>query len=308
MIRLSRSINTIFANNTNDWYVEGSHVVTHSLFDGSFPFGVTGNNNITGDPQFVDAANDDYRLQSTSSAINVGDNTVSGLPNEDLDGNPRFFDSTVDIGAYEHGNASVNDSPVAGAQAVSTGEDTAIQIMLSGSDVDGDSLTYNIVDSPWHGTLSGIAPDLTYTPEEGYSGEDSFTYTANDGELDSELATVSITVISRVMMPTGLDILEYLSSNQLQSSFPFTWLQEIEPADVGALNLYVRLIADGLEADNLTVDISNLTAQESIEKALAMNQPSLQEGVDYIFVLEAVNKQETQTELVDVVVYDDGYT
>ena len=89
MIRLSRSINTIFANNTNDWYVEGSHVVTHSLFDGSFPFGVTGNNNITGDPQFVDAANDDYRLQSTSSAINVGDNTVSGLPNEDLDGNPR---------------------------------------------------------------------------------------------------------------------------------------------------------------------------------------------------------------------------
>ena len=39
-----------------------------------------------------------------------------------------------------------------------------------------------------------------------------------------------------------------------------------------------------------------------------MNQPSLQEGVDYIFVLEAVNKQETQTELVDVVVYDDGYT
>ena len=202
----------------------------------------------------MDAANDDYRLQSTSSAINVGDNTVSGLPNEDLDGNPRFFDSTVDIGAYEHGNASVNDSPVAGAQAVSTGEDTAIQIMLSGSDVDGDSLTYNIVDSPWHGTLSGIAPDLTYTPEEGYSGEDSFTYTANDGELDSELATVSITVISRVMMPTGLDILEYLSSNQLQSSFPFTWLQEIEPADVGALNLYVRLIADGLEADNLTVE------------------------------------------------------
>ena len=122
------------------------------------------------------------------------------------------------------------------------------------------------------------------------------------------LAMVEPTDISRVIMPTGLDILEYLSLNQLQSSFPLTWLQEIEPADVGALNLYVRLIADGLEADNLTVDISNLTAQESIEKALAMNQLSLQEGVDCIFVLEAVNKQETQTELVDVVVYDDGYT
>ena len=53
---------------------------------------------------------------------------------------------------------------------------------------------------------------------------------------------------------------------------------------------------------------NGISIQESIEKALAMNQPSLQEGVDYIFVLEAVNKQETQTELVDVVVYDDGYT
>ena len=114
-----------------------------------------------------------------------------------------------------------------------------ITITLQASDVDGDSLTYNIVIEPQHGSFSGYAPALTYTPEEGYSGADSFTFTANDGVIDSEVATVSITVISRVMMPTGLDILEYLSSNQLQSSFPFTWLQEIEPADVGALNLDV---------------------------------------------------------------------
>ncbi len=47
---------------------------------------------------------------------------------------------------------------------------------------------------PENGTLSGTAPNLTYTPNSGYRGADSFTYTANDGVVDSAPATVSITV------------------------------------------------------------------------------------------------------------------
>ena len=45
-----------------------------------------------------------------------------------------------------------------------------------------------------HGTLSGAAPNLTYTPVEGFTGADSFTFKANDAKLDSNVATVSITV------------------------------------------------------------------------------------------------------------------
>ena len=51
-----------------------------------------------------------------------------------------------------------------------------------------------MVTRPAHGTLSGTAPNLTYTPAANYNGPDSFTFTVNDGTVDSAAATVSITV------------------------------------------------------------------------------------------------------------------
>src|SRR5207249_19421 len=87
-----------------------------------------------------------------------------------------------------------NDAPVATAQSVTTNQDTAKAISLTASDVDGDTLTYVVVTAPTHGTLSGTAPNLTYTPAAGYFGSDSFTFKANDGTVDSAAATVSLTV------------------------------------------------------------------------------------------------------------------
>ncbi|PYQ77363.1 MAG: hypothetical protein DMG04_00635, partial [Acidobacteria bacterium] len=88
----------------------------------------------------------------------------------------------------------VNDPPIASAQAVTTAEDTAKTITLGATDVDGDTLTYAIVTPPAHGTLSGTAPTVTYTPTANYNGPDTFTFKANDGTVDSNVATVSITV------------------------------------------------------------------------------------------------------------------
>ena len=64
------------------------------------------------------------------------------------------------------------------------------------TDVDGSPLTYAIVAAPAHGTLSGTAPALTYTPAANYNGADSFTFKANDGALDSNVATVAITIVA----------------------------------------------------------------------------------------------------------------
>jgi hypothetical protein len=88
----------------------------------------------------------------------------------------------------------VNDAPVANAQSVFTSKDTAKAITLTGSDVDGDVLTYAIVTGPAHGTLSGTGATRTYTPNAGYFGSDSFTFKVNDGTVDSAAATVSIRV------------------------------------------------------------------------------------------------------------------
>ena len=89
---------------------------------------------------------------------------------------------------------SVNDAPIANGQSVTTNEDTPKAITLTGSDVDGDPLTFSIVSGPAHGTLSGAPPNVTYTPASNYHGSDSFTFKANDGTADSNIATVSITV------------------------------------------------------------------------------------------------------------------
>ena len=73
-------------------------------------------------------------------------------------------------------------------------QDTPEDIPLHATDLDGDPLTYAIVAQPVHGTLSGSGSSRTYTPDHHYHGPDSFTFTANDGAVDSNVATVSITV------------------------------------------------------------------------------------------------------------------
>ncbi len=85
---------------------------------------------------------------------------------------------------------SASHSPVAIAQSIILDENTSKTIILSGSDEDGDTLTYSVVTSPSHGTFDGEL----YTPIVNYYGSDSFTFQAHDGKLDSTPSTVSITI------------------------------------------------------------------------------------------------------------------
>ena len=106
-----------------------------------------------------------------------------------LDGN-----SQCDIGAFERGTES---GPTASNGSLSTNAGTAASGTLTASDADGDALTFTIVTQPAHGTLKltdASKGNFTYTPTTGYSGTDSFTFTANDGYLDSNAGTESITV------------------------------------------------------------------------------------------------------------------
>ncbi|HEY5328310.1 MAG TPA: glycosyl hydrolase family 28 protein [Acidobacteriaceae bacterium] len=82
-------------------------------------------------------------------------------------------------------------APVANAQTVAVGYNSPASITLTATGT--GTLTYSIVTQPLHGVLSGTAPAVTYTPNAGYSGADSFTFKANNG-VDSNVATVSITV------------------------------------------------------------------------------------------------------------------
>jgi hypothetical protein len=87
-----------------------------------------------------------------------------------------------------------NQAPVAASQSVTTAEDTACGITLAATDADGDLLSYRVISQPSRGALSGIAPNLTYTPHANVNGSDSFSFVANDGKVDSNIAAVSITI------------------------------------------------------------------------------------------------------------------
>jgi len=100
---------------------------------------------------------------------------------------------------------SVNDVPVATTQTVSTDEDQVVTVTLLATDVDGNTLTYTVLTQPSKGTLSGALPSLTYTPEADYNGSDSFTFKASDGSVDSNMATVTITVTAANDAPTASD-------------------------------------------------------------------------------------------------------
>src|SRR4029450_9216376 len=95
----------------------------------------------------------------------------------------------------------INDAPVAANDdSYTTPEDTQLTVSAPGvlandSDVDGDALSAILVNGPSHGTLTlNSDGSLVYMPALNFNGVDSFTYRASDGQAQSGIATVTITV------------------------------------------------------------------------------------------------------------------
>ena len=77
-----------------------------------------------------------------------------------------------------------------------TSDGSPISIVLQGSDPDNDDLTYSIVTNPTKGSIDLSSNNATYTPSTNAYDSDSFTYKANDGELDSNIATRNLNIIN----------------------------------------------------------------------------------------------------------------
>ena len=106
----------------------------------------------------------------------------------------RGKDNQNNWGAVSAIFLTINTPPGANPQNLVTPYNQFLTLTLTGSDVDNDPLSFEIVSNPIHGMLSGIAPALIYTPETGYIGTDSFTFKVWDGYAYSEPAVVSIQV------------------------------------------------------------------------------------------------------------------
>ena len=108
------------------------------------------------------------------------------------DGNGGFDAATVSATV----NAG-NSAPDAVDDSATVNEDSsgnAIDVLANDTDPDGDTLTITGNSDPANGTATCSATSCSYTPDAGYSGPDSFTYTISDGNGGTDTATVSVSV------------------------------------------------------------------------------------------------------------------
>ena len=145
---------------------------------------------------------------------------------------------------------AVNDAPIAQNSNVGGSKNTPLTITLIASDVDNSSLNYSLVTPPTNGSLSGSAPNLIYTPPIGFIGADSFTFKVNDGALESNVATVSITIGGQNDAPVATD-------DSAQTN-------EDTPLDIAAL-------ANDSDADNNALSVSRVAVGADTHGSVVIN-------------------------------------
>ncbi|KAA8598839.1 hypothetical protein F0Z19_2985 [Vibrio cyclitrophicus] len=100
-----------------------------------------------------------------------------------------------------------NNDPAGDTLSFTTDEDTPVNGTLSASDEDGDSLSFTKATDPSNGTVVvDENGDWTYTPNENYNGDDSFTVVVSDGQGGTDTITVNVGVTPVNDLPVGEDV------------------------------------------------------------------------------------------------------
>jgi parallel beta-helix repeat protein len=139
-------------------------------------------------------------IHGTATVSGTGLSKVIGFtPTANYNGTDSFVvqvsdGSLTDTITVNVSLSAVNDAPVCAALPLGTAEDTMGEISPSCTDIDGDVLGYSIVGVASNGTALVFAGKLRYVPNSNYNGGDSFTYKAYDTLVDSNTATVTVTV------------------------------------------------------------------------------------------------------------------
>ncbi|SFN32637.1 Por secretion system C-terminal sorting domain-containing protein [Salegentibacter flavus] len=174
---------------------------------------------------------------SQSSFTTPGDKTIT-LTIFDESGSSDSCTTTISVIKDEN---PTNSSPVAKDDPYNIDQDDILNIALPGIlnndiDPDGDTLTAILEDDVQNGNLTfNTDGSFTYTPNQGFTGQDTFTYIANDGTDDSNVATVTIEVkntstdFSCIQTPITLE-LDQSGAASLQ-------LDDLYTGDASGLNL-----------------------------------------------------------------------
>ena len=292
------------------WYAINVGTPNFPLFTNYTRLMAGGTNIIVGDPAKLG--------QDPVYPGTTGYNHMTGLPavNEariamaDLDGDGLMDLVVGDVNGYVTVFYQYNPNPFAIDQRVMAYPNRVTSIALTSKVDSGHAVTYNALQ-PAHGSLSGTAPNLTYTPTPGYTGADSFTFTCSDGSITSNVGTVSISVQNHApaaqwTSPVTLTSTAVLNKNQ---PCPIT-LQAMQTGNEPLTYSYAQPSHGVLSgtAPNLTYTPNlNYTGQDAF--SYTVNDGCLTSGVAVVNLdvcVLAVNFQPTATPVPDGFVKDDG--
>jgi hypothetical protein len=153
----------------------------------------------------IDPSSFTFTPPSSGALFDNGDGTLTFMPVLDFNGEATFTYSVKDdLGVNAVSPATVtiavtpvNDDPIAEDDTAYTEVDAAVQIPVLNNDTDadvGDVLTATILTQSTNGTVTVLNSVMTYTPNSGFEGEDTFSYTVDDGNFGTA-AMGSVTVL-----------------------------------------------------------------------------------------------------------------
>jgi len=151
-------------------------------------------------------------------------------------------------------NINVPVPPVANPDTYSVNEDTLLNVALPGvlSNDTGGTLTALLVNNVQHGTLNLNANgSFTYMPAFNYNGQDGFTYKANNGVSDSNVATVTITVNPVNDLPVAAaDAYSVFANNTLNVAAPGILANDTDPENAALSAVLDTNVTHGVLALN----------------------------------------------------------
>jgi subtilisin family serine protease len=98
-----------------------------------------------------------------------------------------------------------NTAPTAVSANYDVRPNVSTDIILGGVDAENDDLTFRLLTEPAHGALTGELPNVTYTPEKDFLGQDRFTFTVMDQKFESSPGTISLRVTRQNSPPIAND-------------------------------------------------------------------------------------------------------
>lgn len=156
-------------------------------------------------------------VETNAGTVSLDNNIATYTPSQDWNGVDTFSFKAFD-GSLESNVAKVilsvnpqNDAPTVNNLTITTSEDTDIEFVLEGTDIDGDNLNYSIVtDVSIDGNNieleNNTGPIVLFEPDSNWHGTEQFTYKANDGFLDSNTAQATLVVLPVNDAPIANDV------------------------------------------------------------------------------------------------------